>query len=585
MQGKTLLCGLIGLALGAPLWAAERVGSEPAWGPVTPALSAGFHDPGYPESAVANAQLAAVDTAAVDQLKQHNRAPGRAPLRIGVHRELGAAGAALDQASLLWLPAPDGGQTARIKLASPGAGALRLGFKLEGLPEGGALRFGSDVKRGGRAPALDAAKLASLARVDGRIWGPITEGDAQTVEFYLPPGSDPSWLRFEATTLSHMLVFPSVGFDRSKIGESEQPCIPDAKCEANPSQAFIDAKNAVASMVFEVDGGSSVCSGTLLNDTDTRTQEPYFFSAAHCFTTQAVANTLTTLWFYEATACGSGVQDASTQQVPGGAQVLYADTPSDVLLLKLNSAAPQGAHFLGWDTAPVNVNDDFLVIHHPAGDAKKYSRGRVTGLGRSELASGEFIQVAYSLAATEGGSSGSGLLTASSNGFLLRGGLLGGSSDCSNTNTDSPDNGDDYSRFDLAFPSMRQWLAPAAVEPPPVTGANYTGAWFNPNENGWGLVVLRGQAAETYAMYIYHYGQDSAPDWYLSIGNLSGNTYQTSLLAFTGPWFGLSPFNPAQVGGREAGTIQVQFTDTNNATIRFEVDGRAVESNLTRLVF
>lgn len=356
----------------------------------------------------------------------------------------------------------------------------------------------------------------------------------------------------------------------------------DAKCLADPPQAFIDAKNAVASMVFEADGQSAVCTGTLLNDADPATQVPYLFSAAHCFTSQTVASTLTTLWFYEATSCGSGVEDAATRQVAGGAEVVYADAASDVLMVRLNNPPPGGATFLGWDASAVTVNQEVLVIHHPAGDAKKYSQARVTGLGPSDLASGQFIQVAYSNAPTEGGSSGSGLLTAGNGQFLLRGGLLGGASKCANVGTDSAENSDDYSRFDLAFPSLRGFLQGGASEPP--SGVDHTGAWSNPGQNGWGLVVIRG-ASGAYAMYIYHYDQDRSPGWYLSAGALAGNRYEAALLAFEGPWFGGGPFTPGQVQNRSAGTLQVTFDSATSASIVFSIDGSNVSTTLTKLAF
>ena len=73
-------------------------------------------------------------------------------------------------------------------------------------------------------------------------------------------------------------------------------------------------RNAVAQMVINSNGETFLCTGTLLNDTDTTTQIPWFFSANHCFdnedppyrTTaqmQTVASTLSTLWFFEAVTC------------------------------------------------------------------------------------------------------------------------------------------------------------------------------------------------------------------------------------------------------------------------------------------
>lgn len=378
---------------------------------------------------------------------------------------------------------------------------------------------------------------------------------------------------------------PFGAWDGSKIGESGA-CNVDVRCESSPSQAFNQARNAVARMIYQ-EGGYFVCTGTLLNDTDTSSFVPYFFSAAHCFTSQSTANTLTTFWFYESTACRSNVLDsANVRQVSGGASVLYANEPSDVLFLRLNNAAPQGSFFLGWDANLVSSNTNVLVVHHPQGDVKKRTLGRITGIGSSSLASGSFIKAGYTSGTTEGGSSGSGLLTTAASGeFVLRGGLLGGSASCNNAgNTPgSGGNSDDFSRFDLAFPNFRNFLFPATTNPPP-SSTDFTGAWSNPTQDGWGLVVIRG-ASGGYAMYVYHYDQDSSPAWYLSAGSLSGTTYTADLFAFTGPWFGITPFSPGQVGSRDAGGLTVNFTGVNTATISFNIDGRTVTTTLNKLAF
>ena len=118
--------------------------------------------------------------------------------------------------------------------------------------------------------------------------------------------------------------------------------------------------------------------------------------------------------------------------------------------------------------------------------------------------------------------------------------------------------------------------------PPP--GTDFSGAWSNANENGWGLVILRGGSG-AYAVYIYHYGDDSKPDWYLSAAPLSNNRFQGTINAFSGPWFGIVPYNPAMVSARNAGTLTINFTAANAAEVNFTVDGRTVTSNLTKLAF
>jgi hypothetical protein len=86
-------------------------------------------------------------------------------------------------------------------------------------------------------------------------------------------------------------------------------------------------------------------------------------------------------------------------------------------------------------------------------------------------------------------------------------------------------------------------------------------------------------------VYIFHYGDDSKPDWYLAPGVLTGNRFQANVNAFTGPWFGTVPYNPANLSARVAGTITVDFSSDSNASVSFTIDGRTVNSTLRKLSF
>jgi lysyl endopeptidase len=540
-----------------------------------------FRDQGYPLPLIAQQQWSKLPEGALDALRKNNASPGRKLLQLGIERAAYEAADA-DLPGLQWRANREGGQTARLAVRSPGAAALRAALSISGLPDGAELRFGAPGETSSVVDPVTAAELAALAVQQPLYWTPVTDGDTQVIELYLPPGSEIRWLRVSVPSVSHLVASPGGDLSAAKIGESDV-CEIDTKCVSNPSAAYTNAKNAVARIVFQQGGGSFFCTGTLLNDTDNATQVPYVFGAAHCFTSQAVASTLTTFWFYESTACRSNVLDPGARQVSGGAQVLYADVPSDVLFLRLNNAAPAGAFFLGWNATAVAAGTSIVTIHHPAGDVKKVSLGATTGIGASNLASGSFIKAGYTDGTTEGGSSGCGLLTDANGEFVLRGGLLGGQASCANSgNIGTAGNTDDYSRLDLAFPNLRAFLQPNTTQPP--SSIDYSGAWSNPQQDGWGLIVIRGGSG-TYAMYVYHYDQDSSPGWYLSAANLSGTSYNAALIAFTGPWFGAGFFNPAQVIGRTAGNISVNFSSATTASISFTIDGRTVSTNLARLAF
>lgn len=569
---------LLALAVAAPAALASSAGGEPAWTLAKAAPGTAFRDPAYPTALRVLREWGALPASETKALREGNAGGGRKALRIGIERPLsGAAAVALN-----WHAAVDGGQTARIALRSPGAAALRAALRLGGLPAGAELRFAAGGEARSVVDVVDAEAIRKLAALQPVYWSPVTAGDTQEIELYLPRGADPRWVEVVVTGLSHLVASPSGDLSGAKIGESEA-CHIDTRCVSNPTAAFTNAKNAVARMVFQKDGGSFLCTGTLLNDTDNTTQAPYLYSAAHCFTSQSEGSTLTTFWFYEATGCRSNVLDGAARQVGGGAQVLFANADSDVLFLRLNSAAPTGAYFLGWNAAPVSAGTEFLAIHHPAGDVKKVSAGRVTGSGASDLASGSFIKAGYTDGTTEGGSSGCGLLTLDNGELLLRGGLLGGFAACTNTGMiGTPGNSDDYSRLDLAFANLRQFLQPTTSVPP--VGTDFSGLWSSPSQSGWGLVVVRG-ASGTYVVNIYHYDQDRSPIWYLSVGTLNGAAYAAPLSVFTGPWFGAPPFNPAQVLNRTAGNVAINFTTASTANLSFTIDGRTVTTDISRVAF
>jgi lysyl endopeptidase len=85
-----------------------------------------------------------------------------------------------------------------------------------------------------------------------------------------------------------------------------------------------------------------------------------------------------------------------------------------------------------------------------------YSLGRITATSSNIDGLGPCYRVQWSTGVTEGGSSGSGLFTRSSNGtYQLRGGLYGGLSFCSNPTANVY-----YSRFTNVFTSIRPFLSP-----------------------------------------------------------------------------------------------------------------------------
>ena len=397
---------------------------------------------------------------------------------------------------------------AKMRVQSPGAAALRVGLRVSATREPWELRVaGSDDESKAIGPVRQGSPVGAAAM----FWTPLTEGDAQVIEI-ASPASEPQ-PSVEIVRLSHLVSGPSTRFAKTvaDIG-SAGSCEIDVACVANPSQALLDAAKAVVEIAFtRSTGGTYLCSGTILNDTDASTQFPYLFTANHCFESdsapyntptqmQAVANTLNSYFFFDAVACGSKVTP-NYVQLTGGAAYLYNNLAQDVLFLKLNEALPAGAFLSGWDPNAVPDGAAVTVLHHPQGDLKKFSTGTVSGLttlASPNDASTGYWRVTYGQGTTEGGSSGSGLLTAATGEYLLRGGLWGGAASCSTLT--SPDY---YSRFDAAYPSLRPWLSPSGTP-----GFDTTDLWWNAAESGWGINLTQHASGQIFAVW-YTYGADA----------------------------------------------------------------------------
>ncbi|HEY9143987.1 MAG TPA: trypsin-like peptidase domain-containing protein [Arenimonas sp.] len=575
MNTRTALSLALALALSsAAAWAesprmvaGERAEASKAQAPIT------WRDAGA-SAAASRIELAPMAPERILELEKNNERLAGKRLQVGIERAAGEAAAQLG--ALRW-KAIEGGSVARVEVRSPDAMALRLGLKLSGVDDRIEMRFaGSDdlSKIEGLSTGAEARRL-----VDGRglHWSPATDGDTQVIELFAPDGVDIKALRLQVAHVSHLVTNMRSNFALSaKIGESAS-CNVDTACRVGTlGQAFVDAKDSVSWLLFQ-DGGSYICTGTLLNDTDNSTQIPYYFTADHCIGTQTIANTVTTVWNYEATSCGSGVS-ASTNQVGGGAQLLFNDYAAsvgspigtDTALLRLNNNPPGYAYYAGWDANQIPNGTQVLAIHHPSGDAKKSSLG-------SQVATQTYLnRVGWTSGTTEGGSSGSGLFTGGPAGYYLRGGLFGGSASCANSGTTpgSGNNWDVYSRLDLVYDDVKQWLAPTVQSNGPSAGRDYTGAWYVPSESGWGLTVYQ-YAAPTYNQFVmfFIYDNTGKAQWFELDATWTGTDVRSGTVyaSNAAPWS--TSFNPNNRSFTAAGTATITYTSATTANVQFTING------------
>ena len=527
--------------------------------------------------------LSTLPDSAFDALREANRRPAgtRKRLLIGVTRTLDSV------PGITWR-AVAGGHAGRLALTSPEAGSLRLALDLKGLPLETEMVFqGSDLPDRLEGPV----RVGDIPDRTQAWWSPLTEGETQVVEFFVPAGHDPARLTPRIEGASHVLTTPSSRFTKrlSDIGLSGT-CNVDIACSALGSQAaFREVVASVAQMVFTDAGFTGLCTGTLLNDSDGATQTPWFYSANHCFDEnsapyktaaqmQAVASTLSTIWFFEAQSCRGTAPASNWTQVAGGATYLYSDAVTDVLFIRLNNAPPAGAFYSGWDANPLATGTSVITVHHPRGDLKKVTEGRMLRHGTTPLGggNGSFIETQWTTGTTEPGSSGAGVWSASAGAYAFRGGLYGGTALCTN-----PTGTDFYSRLDQAYPALAQYLSASSATPI----ADFTDLWWNPAESGWGLSLVQHGNRVLFGVW-YTYGLDGKRTWFV----LPSGTW-TDSRTYTGTVYGTAgpaasgAFNASAVRTTPVGTATLTFSDANRGTFAYTINGLSGTKTISRQPF
>lgn len=368
-----------------------------------------------------------------------------------------------------WDELADGLQLWRVSIRAPGATDLRLSFSPFQLPRGARLYLiGADGYYQGPYARADA--------LDGTFHAPLLPGDTATIELQLPAALERSQVQLHISQVG-------VGFsDRFGRMKSTGPGA-SGSCNINVAcplgQPYPDQIRAVGQYEFNSDGGTYICSGTLLNDVP-GDRKNYFLTAAHCVSTNSEAQSMVVYWNYQSTSCGSLLPPAGGffQDDQHGATLRATREDVDFTLVEMASA-PESSwnlHYAGWDAGGVAPSGT-IGIHHPLGDAKKITAGpqpstTANCIGGSGVSS-HWQTGPYSQGTTEGGSSGSALFSTAnnSNGPQRRviGTLSGGDAACSSTTPTQPNSGTDcYGKFSVSWMGsgssrserLRDWLDP-----------------------------------------------------------------------------------------------------------------------------
>lgn len=337
-----------------------------------------------------------------------------------------------------WETLPGGKVLWRLRVASPGALTLNIGFTRYNMPDGGTMTLlttdGAEVMR----PFTSKDNSES-----GQLWTPILNADEIVIEVLLPDEK-------AAGNLDLQIGRINAGFRRfggptvTERGTSGS-CNVDVACsQGDPWRDEIAASGA-----YTV-GGIDTCSGSMINNT-AQNRVPYFLTAFHCGVTSSNAASVVIYWNFQNSYCrvigspdSGGAGDGSLAQFSSGTTFRAGASVSDFTLVQVNTAPNPawGVTFAGWSRADV-FPPSGACINHPRVAEKRITfydiavrptrPSHSSSWGCSEFpgpGDGTHIKVYWSLGVTEPGSSGSPLFD---NNQRIIGQLHGGLSACSQT--------------------------------------------------------------------------------------------------------------------------------------------------------
>ena len=408
----------------------------------------------------------------------------------------------------------------RLRVTSPGAMSLNLGFTEYRLPKGGRLTlYPTDVK------AFDDPRGVRVFTDQdnedhGQLWTPVVVSDDIMVELVLPVES----------RHDYELVLGSVNRGYRFFGENLAQMKEDkaGTCNVDVICAEGDAwRLEINSVGVITTGGALMCTGSMLNNT-AHDGTPYFLTANHCGVNSGNAASLVVYWNFQSPVCGAQ-SGGSLTDFQTGAVFLAASSTSDFTLVRMDDPVlpAHKVSFAGWEKSSADPTSA-TAIHHPNCDEKSISfenqpTSTTTYLSNAVPGDGTHICITdWDVGTTEPGSSGSPLFDQNHH---VVGQLHGGYAACGNNSSDW------YGRFSRSWTSISTWLDPTAsgvsnidtyapwASGLQVNGGNFAsegnyGGPFSPTGTSWVLKNNNSSAID------YSVSDDAA---WTDIANASGN--------------------------------------------------------------
>ncbi|WP_020567100.1 proprotein convertase P-domain-containing protein [Neolewinella persica] len=408
-------------------------------------------------------RLPAQDNRALLEAELEARAPGRAdrfavpiatkirPATHGIWSE--------DGANATW----------RMRISSPGAETLNLGFSEYNLPEGAELYIRSGTGKFGPYSASDNEE-------HNELWTPVMAGDELMLELTVPTAKKKA-VQLYLTFVHHDFVNVNEVLSAS--------CNLDVGCSEADGFGLVDNYRDIIRSVARITIGGTLCTGFLVNNVN-EDGRPLFMTANHCRVTTATAARVVAYWNYENSFCRQPNSAASGANGNGRLDVTNSGTvhlasyfPSDFTLLELDDPVNPNANvfFAGWSAEAAVPQDTMIGIHHPEGDEKRISFSfqdtyRAPYLGAPDPNGDHLVIPDWDIGTTQGGSSGSPIFDRFKR---VRGQLEGGRAACGNDLLDS------YGYFHTSWDGggtpanrLRDYLDPCGTGTLTIDGLEYS---------------------------------------------------------------------------------------------------------------